>query len=53
MVQMWKMWARLTNVDIDNFKKQALKNMGVLKAPIDLLLVFSLNMFEHTKCITT
>jgi hypothetical protein len=39
-------------VDIENFKKQALNNVGVLEAPIDLLPAFSFNMFEHSKCTT-
>ena len=52
-MQMWKTWAGLTDGDIDNFKKQALNNVGVLRAPVDLLPAFSLNMFEHSKCTTT
>ena len=52
-IQMWKNWAGLTDLDIENFKKQALNNVGVLRAPLDLLPAFSLNMFEHSKCTTT
>ena len=40
------------DLDVENFKKQTLNNVGVLRAPMDLLLVFSLNMFEHS-CTTT
>ena len=52
-VPMWKHWAGLTDADVENFRKQALNNVGVLRAPIDLLPAFSLNMFEHSKCTTT
>lgn len=52
-VPMWKAWAGLTDNDIENFRKQALNNVGVLRAPLDLLPAFSLNMFEHSKCTTT
>jgi hypothetical protein len=41
MVQMWKTWVGLTNSNIDNLKKQALNNVGVLKAHVDLLPTFS------------
>lgn len=51
-MKMWKTWVGLTDVDIDNFKKQALNNVGVMRAPVYLLHAFSLNMFEHTKCTT-
>ena len=34
-------------------KKQTLNNVGVLRAPVDLIHVFALNMFEHSKCTTT
>jgi hypothetical protein len=51
-IQMWWTWAGLTDVDIENFKKQVLNNVGVLRASIDLLPAFSLNMFEHSKCTT-
>ena len=52
-IQMWRTWAGLTEADIENFRKQALNNVGVLRAPVDLLPAFSLNMFEHSKCTTT
>lgn len=52
-IPMWKTWAGLTDADVENFRKQALNNIGVLRAPIDLLPAFSLNMFEHSKCTTT
>lgn len=52
-VQMWKTRVGLTDGDIDNFKKQVLSNVDVLRAPIDLLPAFSLNMFEHSKCTNT
>ena len=51
-IQMWRTWIGLTDLDVENFKKQTLNNVGVLRAPMDLLLVFSLNMFEHS-CTTT
>ena len=52
-IPMWRTWAGLTDLDIENFKKQTLNNVGVLRAPMDLLPAFSLNMFEHSKCTTT
>ena len=50
-VPMWKAWAGLTDADIENFWKQALNNVGVLRAPVDLLPAFSLNMFEHSEVL--
>lgn len=35
---------------IQHCKKQTLNNVGVLRALADLLLAFSLNMFEHSRC---
>ena len=51
-MMMWKTWAGLSEVEIEHCKKQALNNVGVLRAPVDLLPAFSLNMFEHSKCTT-
>ena len=51
-VQMWKTWAGLSDAEIEQCKQQALNNIGVLRAPVDLLPAFSLNMFEHSKCTT-
>lgn len=52
-VSMRNTWAGLTDTNIENSKKQTLNNVDVLRAPIDLLPAFSLNMFEHFKCTTT
>jgi hypothetical protein len=52
-VLMWKTWAGLSDSDVEQCTKQALNNIGVLRAPVDLLPAFSLNMFEHSKCTTT
>lgn len=52
-IVMWKTWAGLSDSEIEQCKQQALNNIGVLRAPVDLLPAFSLNMFEHSKCTTT
>ena len=51
-ILMWKMWAGLSGLDVEQCKKHALNNIGVLRALMDLLHAFSLNMFEHSKCTT-
>ena len=53
LVLMWKTWAGFSDSEIEQRKHQTLNNISVLKAPVDLLHVFSLNMFEHSKCTTT
>jgi hypothetical protein len=52
IVQFGKNRGGCTNSNIGNFKKQALNNLGVLRANVRLLLVFSSNMFEHSKFTT-
>jgi hypothetical protein len=52
-IPMWKMWAGMSETEVEHCKKQALNNVGVLRAPVDLIPAFSLNMFEHSKCTTT
>ena len=52
-VLMWKAWAGISDLEIEQCKKQALNNVGVLRAPVELLPAFPLNMFEHSKCTTT
>jgi hypothetical protein len=52
-IPMWKTWAEISESELEHCKKQALNNVGVLRAPIDLIPTFSLNMFEHSKCTTT
>ena len=52
-IMMWKTWAGLSDSEIEQCKQQALNNIGVLRAPVELLPAFSLNMFEHSKCTTT
>lgn len=51
-ILMWKTWAGLSEVEIEHCKKQTLNNVGVLRAHVDMLPAFSLNMFEHSKCTT-
>ena len=52
-ILMWKTWAGISETELEHCKKQALNNVGVLRAPVDLIPAFSLNMFEHSKCTTT
>ena len=52
-ILMWKTWGGLSEMELEHCKKQALNNVGVLRAPVDLIPAFSLNMFEHSKCTTT
>lgn len=52
-IMMWKTWAGMSDSEIEQCKQQAINNIGVLRAPVDLLPAFSLNMFEHSKCTTT
>jgi hypothetical protein len=52
-ILMWKTWAGLFDAEIEQCKQQTLNNIGVLRAPVDLLPAFPLNMFEHSKCTTT
>ena len=51
-IQMWKTWARLSDAEIEQCKQHALNNIGMLRALVDILHAFSLNMFEHSKCTT-
>ena len=53
LVLMWKTWAELSDSEVEQCKRQALINIGVLRALVDLLPAFALNMFEHSKCTTT
>ena len=48
-----KTWAGLSDAEIEQCKQHALNNIGVLRAPVDLLPAFPLNMFEQSKCTTT
>jgi hypothetical protein len=52
-IPMWRIWAGLSDAEIEQCRQQALNNIGVLRAPVDLLPAFPLNMFEHSKCTTT
>ena len=52
-IPMWKAWAGFSDQEIENCKKQALNNIGVLRAPMDLMHAFPLTMFDHAKCTTT
>ena len=51
-IPMWKAWAGLSDNEVESYKKQAMNNVGVLRAPIDLLHAFPLNMYDHSKCTT-
>ena len=51
-IPMWRTWAGISDSEMEHCKKQALNNVGVLRAPVDLIPAFSLNMFEHSKCTT-
>lgn len=51
-IPMWKAWAGFSDQEVENCKKQAFNNMGVLRAPMDLMHAFPLNMFDHSKCTT-
>ena len=46
-IPMWKTWAGISENELEHCKKQALNNVGVLRAHVDLIPAFSLNMFEH------
>lgn len=51
-VPMWKAWAGLSSSEVESYKKQAMNNIGVLRAPMDLLHAFPLAMYDHSKCTT-
>ena len=51
-IPMWKTWAGFSEQEVDCCKKQALNNIGVLRAPMDLMHAFPLTMFDHAKCTT-
>jgi hypothetical protein len=51
-IPMWKAWAGMNESEVESCKKQAMNNVGVLRAPIDLLHAFPLTMYDHSKCIT-
>ena len=48
---MWKAWTSISKNEVVNCKKQAMNNVGVLRAPMDLMHAFSLTMSDHSKCI--
>ena len=51
-IPMWKVWAGFSDQEVECCKKQALNNIGVLRAPMDLMHAFPLTMFDHSKCTT-
>jgi len=51
-IPMWKAWVGFSDQEVENCKKQALNNIGVLRAPMDLMHAFPLTMFDHAKCTT-
>jgi hypothetical protein len=51
-IPMWKAWTGFSDQEVECCKKQALNNIGVLRAPMDLMHAFPLNMFDHSKCTT-
>ena len=51
-IPMWQAWSGFTDQEVECCKKQALNNIGVLRAPIDLTHAFPLTMFDHAKCTT-
>ena len=51
-IPMWKAWAGLSDNEVESYKKQAINNIGVLRAPMDLLHAFPLAMYDHSKCTT-
>ena len=51
-IPMWQAWTGFTDQEVDCCKKQALNNIGVLRAPMDLTHAFPLTMFDHAKCTT-
>ena len=42
----------MSDNEVESCKKQTMNNIGVLRAPIDLLHAFPLTMFDHSKCTT-
>ena len=51
-IPMWKTWAGMNESEVESCKKQAMSNVGVLRAPIDLMHAFPLTMYDHSKCTT-
>ena len=51
-IPMWKALAGFLDQEVENCKKQAFNNIGVLRAPMDLMHAFQLSMFDHSKCTT-
>ena len=51
-IPMWKAWTGLSDSEVESYKKQAMNNIGVLRAPMDLLHAFPLAMYDHSKCTT-
>jgi hypothetical protein len=51
-IPMWKTWAGFSYKEVECCRKQALNNIGVLRAPMDLMHAFPLTMFDHAKCTT-
>ena len=51
-IPMWKAWTGMMESEVESCKKQAMNNIGVLRAPIDLMHAFPLTMYDHSKCTT-
>jgi hypothetical protein len=51
-IPMWKAWARFSENEIECCKRQALNNIGVLRAPMDVMHAFPPIVFDHATCIT-
>ena len=51
-IPMWRTWAGISDMEMEHCKKQALNNVGVLRAPVDLIPAFALNGAQqvHSKC---
>ena len=49
---MWNTWVGISDLEIEQCKKQTLNNVGILRALVELLRAFPLNMFKHSKCTT-
>ena len=45
-IPMWKTWVGMTENKVESCKKQTMNNIGVLRAPIDLMHAFPLTMFD-------
>ena len=49
---MWNTCVGISDLEIEQCKKQTLNNVGILRALVELLRAFPLNMFKHSKCTT-